>query len=169
MLFSAQTHFTTLPFSYLLSNLLLPCHVPTPAGTKNLFTASTGVFQAQRGPIACMPLPMHLHWMDSSSDTHHLTMVAKASSVFLFLEKETCTVLNILIYLAEAMELSVNHLTGFIYVQPHDLAVMNWTWWETALEADVTQLSQRLCYPVQCEELNKQTDREKVNKDYETS
>lgn len=71
---------------------------------------------------------------------------------------------NILIYLAEAMELSMNHLTGFIHVQPYDLAVTNWTWWETALEADVTQLSQRLCYPVQREELNKQTGREKLIK-----
>lgn len=79
----------------------------------------------RRGPIACVPLSLHLHWTNSSSDTYHLTMVAKASSIFLFLEKETCTVLNILIYLAEAMELSMNHLTGFVYGQPHDLAVTN--------------------------------------------
>lgn len=54
-----KTHLTTLPFSYLLSNLLLPCHVPTPAGTENLFTASTGVLRAQRSHClrASFPAP----------------------------------------------------------------------------------------------------------------
>lgn len=82
------------------------------------------------------------------------------------LSSEKFEILNGLkyVHLAEATELSMNNLTSFIYVKSYVLTIINWTGWEAALWANITQLLQSLCYPVQRRELSEQAGTEKLIK-----